>query len=71
MGSRNIKTIKGKQYLYYIISKNGKKKALYCGLASKSESKKKAIIFEIECLKSQKQILIQRIKTLEYKLNTS
>ena len=43
MGSRNLKTIKGKEYLYYIISENGEKRAIYCGLASKPESEKKSI----------------------------
>ena len=68
MGSRNIKTIKGKQYLYYVISENGKKRAMYCGLASNSESKKKAIHYELEFLKSHKKILIKKINKLEKNL---
>ncbi len=60
MGSRNLKTIKGKPYLYYVISKDGKKKAIYCGLASNHESEKKALVLELEETSS-------RIKSLELK----
>lgn len=60
MGSRNLKIIKGRPYLYYVISKDGKKKAVYCGLASKHESEKKALALELE-------ETTMRIKSLEQK----
>ncbi len=64
MGSRNLKTIKGKEYLYYVISENGKKRAMYCGLASKHESSKKAIQLEILELKKKKQQITKKIEEL-------
>ena len=67
MGSRNLKTIKGKEYLYYVISEDGKKRAKYCGLASKSESEKKALDFEISELKNKKEIIMKKIKIGELK----
>ena len=60
MGSRNLKTIKGNEYLYYIISEDGKKRAIYCGLASKPESEKKALQLELEELQTQKKLLIKK-----------
>ena len=68
MGSRNLKTIKGNEYLYYIISENGKKRAVYCGLASKSESEKRALKLELGELQSQKKILTEKTMTVQNKL---
>jgi len=64
MGSRNLKTIKGKDYLYYIVSEDGKKRAIYCGLASASESNRKAIQLEISELTKKKQLITQKITEL-------
>ena len=64
MGSRNLKTIKGKEYLYYIVSEDGKKRAIYCGLASASESNRKAIQLEISELTKKKQLITQKITEL-------
>lgn len=68
MGSRNLKTIKGQTYLYYVISENGKKRAIYCGLASKSESEKRALKLELEELQSQKKTLTKKTITIQNKL---
>lgn len=68
MGSRNIKTIKGKDYLYYIVSEEGKKRAIYCGLASSPESEQRALKLELEQLKEQKKSLSQRVIEIENKL---
>ena len=71
MGSRNIKTIKDKDYLYYIVSEDGKKRAIYCGLLSKPESEQKALKLELEQLKEQKKSLSQRVIEIENKLKKS
>jgi len=68
MGSRNLKTIKGQTYLYYVISENGKKRAIYCGLASKPESEKKALRLELEELQTQKKTLTKKTITIQNKL---
>ncbi|KAF6246383.1 hypothetical protein C6990_09665 [Nitrosopumilus sp. b3] len=68
MGSRNIKNIKGKDYLYYIISEDGKKKAIYCGLLSNPESEKKALKLELGQLKQQKKNLSEKVIEIENKL---
>jgi hypothetical protein len=68
MGSRNVKTIKGKDYLYYIVSEDGKKRAIYCGLATESETEKKALKLELEQLKQQKKNLNEKMIEIENKL---
>lgn len=68
MGSRNIKNIKGKDYLYYIVSEDGKKRAIYCGLASNPESEQKALRLELTQLKEQKKNLSERVIEIENKL---
>lgn len=68
MGSRNIKTIKGKDYLYYIVSEEGKKRAIYCGLASSPESEQKALKLELDQLKEQKKNLSEKVIEIENKL---
>jgi len=68
MGSRNIKINKGKKYLYYVVSEDGKKRAIYCGLASKLESEKKALKLELEELHIRKKILVEKTITVQNKL---
>jgi len=68
MGSRNIKNIKGKDYLYYVISDDGKKKATYCGLASSKEAEQNALKLELEQLKQQKKNLSEKMIEIENKL---
>lgn len=63
-----IKEINGNEYLYYIYYENGKKKDVYCGLASKPESERKALELEIEQLKTQKKMLSQKIIERESKI---
>ena len=68
MGSRNIKTIKGKDYLYYIVSEEGKKRAIYCGLASDPETEQRALKLELAQLKEQKKNLSEKVIEIENKL---
>lgn len=68
MGSRNIKNIKGKDYLYYIVSENGKKKAIYCGLLSNPETERFALKLELSQLKEQKKNLSEKVVEIENKL---
>lgn len=68
MGSRNIKNIKGKDYLYYVVSEDGKKRAIYCGLASSKEAEQKALKLELTQLKEQKKNLSKKVLDIENKL---
>jgi len=68
LGSTAIKTVRGKEYLYYIYYEGGKKKERYCGLASNEDSKRKLIEFELEELKINKNEINEKIKELEIKL---
>jgi len=68
MGSTTTKLIKGNEYLYYVYYENRKKKEVYCGLASESISKKKALQLELEQLKEQKKNLSQKIMEIESKI---
>lgn len=68
MGSRNLKTNKGRKYLYYVISDNGKKRAVYCGLASNPKSEKKALKVELEEIKKQKRELSEKVIEIESKI---
>jgi hypothetical protein len=66
-----IKTVKGKQYLYYSYydPDEQKKKEIYCGQSDTKEAKKKALQLELEQLKKQKQVTLQKIIRIEYELN--
>ena len=68
MGSRNFKTIKGNDYLYYIISKGGQKRAIYCGLASKPDSERKALMLELEEIQSKMKVLGQKAANVKRRL---
>lgn len=68
MGCRNIKTVKGRQYLYYVVSQGTDKKALYCGAVGKKESTQKALAFEIKELRSRKKMISMRIQKRELEL---
>lgn len=70
MGSTTIKVVKGREYLYYVYYENGQKKNVYCGLASKPESKKKAMKLELEQLKNQKKNLSQKVVEIEYRIKS-
>jgi len=65
VGSRNLKTIKGRTYLYYVISEEGKKRAMYCGPASKPESERRAIDYEITEFKRYIKLSEKKIAKLE------
>lgn len=69
LGSISIKTIKDKQYMYYIYYANDAKYEKYCGLASSDESKRKAIEFELEELEGQQKSIALKISELSSKLN--
>jgi hypothetical protein len=64
------KNVKGTEYLYftYYDQKSGKKKEVYCGLASKPESKKKALNLEITYLMEQKDNLDEKVNKAENEL---
>ena len=68
MGSTAIKTVRGKEYLYYIYYVDGKKNEKYCGLASNDKSNRKAIEFELEELQMNKNQINEKIKELQVKL---
>ena len=64
----SIKKINGCEYLYYHYYEDGKKRDVYCGPASKPESKIKALKAEIEYAKSQSRHYIEHVKELENKI---
>lgn len=68
MGSRNYKTVKGKEYLYYVTQKNSKPEVTYCGPVSKLESEKKALDMEVIDLEKQKNIIEKKLKQITRKL---
>ena len=70
MGSANTKLIKGHEYLYYVYYENRKKFERYCGPASKPESTKKFLQFDLERLKEQKKNLSQKIIETEAKIKS-
>ena len=70
MGSQIIRTVKGNEYLYYAYYDGNKKRIeKYCGLISKTESKKKALQFELEHLKDQKKKILKKVGEIETKLH--
>ena len=64
-----IKDVNGSEYLYYVYYEDGKKKDVYCGLASKTESKEKALSLEMEDLGRKKKIIVEKMEKLSLKLN--
>lgn len=66
--SIRVREIKGNKYLYYTYYEDGKKQEVYCGLASSSEAKRKALEVELEQLKQQKKNLTDKIIDIENKL---
>ena len=48
----------------------GEKRERYCGLASDTQSKKKALQFELEHLKEQKNNLTQKVIEIESKMKS-
>ena len=65
MGGTVVKKIKNSEYLYYSYYDDGKKLALYCGLASNPDSQRKAKLYEIEELEKQKARITVKIKELK------
>ena len=65
-----IKEIGNNEYLYYVYYENGKKKDVYCGLASMKESKQKALRLELEQLKIQKNNLSEKVIEIENRLKS-
>ena len=63
-----VKTINKERYIYFSYYENGKKKEVYCGLASAPESKKKALELEIKHLIKQKKELEQKVSKAESEL---
>ena len=64
-----IKRIKNHDYLYFVYYENGTRYDVYCGLASKPESKRKFLKLELEYLKEQKDNLSDKVIHIESKLN--
>lgn len=64
-----IREIRGNKYLYFTYYEDRKKQEVYCGLASSSEAKRKALEAELDYLKKQKSTLLQKISDIESKLN--
>jgi len=64
------KTVKGIEYLYftYYDQKTSKKKEVYCGLASKKESKQKALELEVSYLREQKKSISEKVEEVEKEL---
>lgn len=64
------KTIKGKEYLYFVYydSKTNKKKEIYCGSTSNPLSKKIALEYEIEKLKEKRDKITEKIIIDEFEL---
>lgn len=65
------KNVKGKRYIYYSYydTDEQKKKEIYCGGIDTKEGKKKALEYELEYFKKQKQDLIKKIKKTESQLS--
>ncbi|MBI5146781.1 MAG: hypothetical protein HZA84_06125 [Thaumarchaeota archaeon] len=63
--SSRIREIRGNKYLYFTYYEDGKKQEVYCGLASSSEAKRKALQSELDYLKRQKKELIEKISKIE------
>ena len=68
VGSRNVKTVKGKEYLYYVVFEDGKKREIYCGPVSNPKSSRKAIELEIAQLREKRSEITEKIRKLEHKL---
>ena len=62
MGCTTVKTVKGRDYLYYSYYLDGKKMQSYCGIVGTPISRQKALDFEIIELKTQKKHLSETIK---------
>ena len=59
-----IKEINGKNYVYFIHYPEGKKVDVYCGVESKPESQRKALVLEIEETKRQIDSLSEKLSGL-------
>ena len=68
MGTQITRSRNGKEYLYYAYYDDGVRKEMYCGLAGKPESNKKAYEYEVEELTKQKQGIIKRLAVLTKKI---
>lgn len=69
MGTQIVRVRNGKEYLYYAYYDDGKRLEMYCGLAGKTESKKKAYKYEVEELTKQKIAITKKITTLNKKIH--
>lgn len=71
MGTQVLRKLNGKEYLYYVYYDNGKRKEVYCGLASKPESKQKIVKTQIIELTKQKKIITEKIIVLNNQIRSS
>lgn len=69
-GTRGIKTINGKKYIYYQYrDQKGKRETKYCGSSDKIESEIKVLEFELTCMKHIKHQCEQRTIEIKFEIN--
>ena len=61
MGTTNVKTIGGRQYLYYEYMDDGRHVSRSCGRADSPESARKALMIELEELEANRKRICARI----------
>ncbi|MDE0091607.1 MAG: hypothetical protein OXP12_09745 [Thaumarchaeota archaeon] len=64
MGSRTVRKVGKKEYLYYSYYDSGRKVSKYCGHVTDTESERRADAYEIEDLESQILSIHARLKEL-------
>lgn len=65
MGTRTIRKIRNKEYLYYIYYENKQRREVCCGLVSDPKSNKKLKDTMLADLQKQKENITAQIKTLK------
>lgn len=65
----SIKKVNDEPYIYFSYYKDKKKKEVYCGLASRPESKRKALELEIDYLTKQKDDLEKKVSKARLELD--
>ena len=65
MGTQSIKTINGRDYIYYVYQDKDRRVFKCCGPADKHDAKRLANDMELRDLKLQKIRIEKRIKQLE------
>ena len=68
VGAEVLRNLNGKRYLYYVYYDEGNRKEIYCGLASKPESKHKSTEIQVMELTKQKKAITEKILVLNNKI---